>query len=75
MLERINFYLELVVTLLRVCQIVWQLFRSWREFRNGYGGTPQSSEDQYDLQLIDAMLSNEGERASHINVPDITDDE
>ena len=53
MLERINCYLELVINLVRVCQIVLQLLRSWCEFRNGNGDTPQASiEDQYDHPLI-----------------------
>ena len=64
MLERIIWFLELVINLVRLFEIVWQLLESWREFRNANPHTPQSSiEDEYDLQLIDAMSSNEGERA------------
>ena len=65
MLGRIISFLELVITLVRVFENVWHLLGSWREFRNANPHTPQSSiEDEYDLQLIDAMSSNGGERAS-----------
>jgi hypothetical protein len=64
MLERIIWFLELVTNVIQVFQIVWRLLGSWREFRNANPGTPQSSiEDEYDLELIDAMSSNGGERA------------
>ena len=57
-LERIICFLELVINLVRVYEIVL------REFRNANLGTPQLSiEDEFDLQLIDAMSSNGGQRA------------
>ena len=64
MLQRVIRFLDLVINLVRVFEIVWHLLGSWREFRNANPGTPQSSiEDEYDLELIDAMSSNGGERA------------
>jgi hypothetical protein len=64
MLERIIWFLELVIHLVQVFEFVWHLLESLREFRNANPHTPQSSiEDEYDLQLIDAMSSNGGERA------------
>ena len=58
MLERIIWFLELVINLVRVYEIVL------RAFRHANHGTPQLSiEDEYDLQLIDAMSSN-GEQRS-----------
>ena len=61
MMESFRYYLHLFISFVQVCQIVWQLLRRLRDFRNGNGATESSIEDEYDIRAIESMLTRTDE--------------
>ena len=61
MMESFRCYLHLFIYFVKVCQIVWQLLRRLRDFRNGNAATQLSIEDEYDYRVIESMLTRTDE--------------
>ena len=60
-MESFHYYLQWIIYFVRVCQIVWQFLRRLRDFRNENGAPYLSIEDQYDILVIESMLTRTDE--------------
>ena len=61
MMESFRYYLHLFISFVQVCQTVWHLLKRLRDFRNRNGATQLRIEDEYDVRVIESMLTRTDE--------------